>query len=149
MKIHAEDSTETATESFPNKLLEFYIRILMVPVGKNKVGQYEFRMLSWRYFFSFLIWSGIPLAVTSYIIFDELEILESIGSGDVKFSDSVNFIFYQASHILLIMMVNVSPVCMGYLVENHNRRKTRLVLPSRKLEIISVIILTIIYNILV
>ena len=135
MKIQVGPASQVKDSPF-NKFLWFLTKILLVPAERNSVGEYKFRILSWRYFFSWLVWSFLSSSATIFIFSAEIRnILTYLGSTQ-NFDQTAGLLFYQTSHALDIMILYATPVCLGYLVNNYNIEKKCLILPSRKIEIL-------------
>ena len=135
MKIQVGPASQVKDSPF-NKFLWFLTKILLVPAERNSVGEYKFRILSWRYFFSWLVWSFLSSSATIFIFSAEIRnILTYLGSTQ-NFDQTAELLFYQTKHAFDIMILYATPVCLGYLVNNYNIEKKCLILPSRKIEIL-------------
>ena len=112
-------------------------KILIVPAGRNYSGEYEFRFLSWRYFFCFLVWSFFPSSLNIIILATEGPGIMAYLRYSSNFNEIVGIVFYQMTYLLNIMLLLATPFCMGYLVANCNVMRDCMTLSSWKMEIIS------------
>ena len=98
--------------SFAGRLVRFMIWIHLVPVRLSKDGRASFSLCSWRCFFSFVLWSLLPICGIVNFVY-QVMILPMIISGhmNITVGDISGFItgfsFFQTAALL--------PPCFGYL----------------------------------
>ena len=136
MKVQVGPASQDK-DSFFATFIWFITKILIVPAERNCTGAYEFRILSWRYFFCFLVWSFTPSSLNIIILATEASGIMAYLRNTSNFNEIVGIVFYQMFYFLNIMLLMANPICMGYLVAKCSDLSKYETLTSRKMEIIS------------
>ena len=136
MKIQVGPASQDK-DSFFATFIWFITKILIVPAGRNCTGEYEFRFLSWRYFFCFLLWSCTPSSLNIIILATEGPGIMAYLRNTSNFNEIVGIVFYEINYFFNIILLLATPICMGYLVAKCSDLRKYESLSSRKMEIIS------------
>lgn len=123
------------------RVLNIFIKILLIPVQIKRNGEFHLKLCSFRFFISFLVWSVIPSIMLGHSINPFLISLSTIGTS-TTIAVSLSFL------LLFISYLTTSP-SMGYLVARCNTISTiSMTLPRRKFGISLCILLWLVGNIL-
>ena len=87
-----QDGLVGVKNPFVAKILRFLVQIYIVPVRTNSKGEYELKVLLWRFFLSHVIWSIFPvgLKLKDTTILEELKSINSLFGFHSKASFGLN-----------------------------------------------------------
>ena len=129
MKINVSETPAEQKTSKLDKLIHFWILILAIPVGIARSGALKLKLVSFRFMFSFLIWSSPTIVWMAYDItktYSEKNVTELVE----LFVDTLTKLCDTSSVIFL-------PACNGYLVSKvHQHLASHLVRPPRLYQIL-------------
>ena len=125
MKVHVGEMSTTIP--VVGRVLNFLIRICLIPVTKYENCGFEMKIKSCKFVVTTLIWTFVPCTLAAYIYVPQIGDAFKQKTSIIA-SILVKIISYTSIHVFL-------PFCMGYLVSTVKIPLQELVVPSQKIVI--------------
>ena len=126
-------------------ILRILIGTLLVPVSLDNDDSYQLNLKSWRFFFSWLLWTVLPSINLGYLVITDLLLELQDIRQDSGFANVSDHLFVQLDYFTNILSFWILPAAMGHLVSRFDSYDL-LKLPQRKFEVFLHVLLSIITN---
>ena len=135
MKVHVGEMSTTIP--VVGRVLNFLIRICLIPVTKYENCGFEMKVRSWKFVITSMIWTVVPCTLATYIYIPQIENALKKNTAFIA-SSIVKITSYMSIHVFL-------PFCMGYLVSKVKIPLQEMAAPSQKCTIVLITLVTLFF----